>query len=161
MRDLLIKIITNASFIAIATLIIKMVIDKGLQKQKGNIDKELEEIKGVLQLRFTSEQEKLNQKRDVYIKLVDSMSIFLNNRYENESKSERIKKFQEAYDTLWLWGSDEVILAYSEFLKSYQMPVSMDVKQRNFAKCVLAMRKDLGYKSDLINEEHYEFFTIT
>ncbi|WP_034757873.1 hypothetical protein [Rossellomorea vietnamensis] len=158
--NLFISIITNVAFLSVFTLLVREFFKRGLQKQKGDLDKEIEKLKGELQLKFVSDQEKLNQKRVVYINLVDSMSVFLDNRVNHEKRTEYEESFLKSYDTVWLWGSDEVIKAFSSFLSAYRCQAPMDEIKMKFSKCVLEMRKDLGYTSEGLDESFYEFISF-
>lgn len=165
--DIFISVVTNAAFLTVFTLIVRELFKRGLQKQKGqidstlqtqkgNIDKELEKIKNDLQLDLSAKQEKLNQKRAVYINLIDSMTVFIGGRVEDEKRSEYIKKFLKDLDIVWLWGSDDVIKALSIFLKINQglMPGNL---HEAFANVVIEMRKDIGFETTTVNSTDYVY----
>jgi hypothetical protein len=180
--DFIKSIITNASFLAVFTLIVtylfnrglqkqKSVFDDQLQKQKGEIDKELEKIKSDLQLEFTNEQERLNQKRTVYINLIESMTVFIGERVPQNERVNYQKNFLNAYDVAWLWASDDVLQAISRYMQYkvennhfYFQNINIEEAKRlqllekeHFSECVLAMRKDIGFEDSILTKEHYKF----
>jgi len=158
--DILISIITNAAFITIATLVLKNYLAGRLQIQKGTIDERLESLKSDLQLKLNTEQEKVNKKREVYINLVDSMSIFIGNRVPVQQKPEYQTKFLKAYDTAWLWASDEVLTELSKYMELKIQDISGEQEKEAFAKCILAMRKDIGFLNSHITPDDYKFITF-
>ncbi|AVK95625.1 hypothetical protein FCT18_21240 [Lysinibacillus sphaericus] len=126
------------------------------------LDKKIEKFKTDLQLKFTTEQERLNQKRNVYINLIDSMAIFIGNRIPPNLQDQYKFNFLQAYDIAWLWASDEVMKAMSEFLehnmkKTTGQDWSHDKEKELFAKCILEMRKDIGFKDSKLDKIHYKF----
>ncbi|MED0824162.1 hypothetical protein [Bacillus pacificus] len=166
--DLLITIATNASFIAIATLFLKHFFNRNAQKQKGQLDKGLEEVKSNLLLHHSVEQEKLNKKREVYINLIDSMAVFIGERIPAEQEAEYKQKFLQAYDTSWLWASDEVLTALSIYMKfkaetDNRALSTVELQQLNerekelFARCIIAIRKDIGFSETTVKVEDYGF----
>ncbi|PEV47419.1 MULTISPECIES: hypothetical protein [Bacillus cereus group] len=166
--DLLITVVTNASVITIATLFLKHFFNRNAQKQKGQLDKGLEEVKSDLLLHNSVEQEKLNKKREVYINLIDSMAVFIGNRIPTEQEAAYKQKFLQAYDTSWLWASDEVLKALSMYMKfkaetDNRASSAVELQQLNeqekelFAKCILAIRKDIGFSETTVELEDYRF----
>jgi hypothetical protein len=154
--DLLINIVTNASFLGLFTLIITEIFKRRLQTHKGEIDKEIESLKGDLQFKLFSEQDKLNQKRDVYISLIDTMSVFVDGRVDESGKRDYINKFLKAHDIVWLWGSDNVIKALSHFLKVNQ-GLSPGNLHEAYSQVVIEMRKDIGFESTEVFTDDYVY----
>ncbi|KZE66172.1 hypothetical protein AWM68_07300 [Fictibacillus phosphorivorans] len=180
--DLLKSIITNAAFLAVFTLIVTYLFNRGLQKQKsqfddqlqkqkGEIDKEIEILKNVLQLELSNEQEKLNQKRNVYINLINTMAVFIGMRIPENKRIEYQENFLKAYDVAWLWASDDVLQALSRYLQykieinhlvGQKLPIEevnrvYSLEKEYFSECVLAIRKDIGFKDTILNKDHYKF----
>lgn len=165
----LISIITNAAFLGLFTVIVRFMFNRGLQKQKGKLDKELEKLKSDLQLQFSNEQERLNQKRNVYIDLINTMTIFIGERVSEDERNEYQKNFLKAYDVAWLWASDEVLQALSRYM---QFKINREHSNQNlfqdedlaekeyFSECVLAIRKDLGFKETILTKEDYKFINF-
>ena len=183
--DLFISIITNAAFLGVFTLIVGYMFNRGLQKQKskfddqlqnqkGEIDKEIEKLKNVLQLELSNEQERLDQKRNVYINLINTMAVFIGKRIIENERVEYQKNFLKAYDVAWMWASDEVLLALSNYMQfkienSHFVGQSLPLEEKNrlqllekehFSDCVLAIRKDLGFTDTILNKEHYKFINF-
>jgi len=157
LKELLISILTNGVFITTATLFIKHFQSRNLQKQKNQLEKEIEQLKSDLLFETAVEQEKLNKKREIYVNLVDSMAIFIGFRVEESERIEYQKKFLKAYDTVWLWGSDEVLKALSNYMELKTNNVSGDLEKEAFAQCIIAMRKDIGFSETTITETNYKF----
>lgn len=95
------------------------------------------------------EIEATSRKRDIYSKLAINMRVFL--KSHDIQKSDRREAFLEAYDEAFLWASDDVVGEIGHFIdllvkdKAEPDKVSMKDKQEAYAKCLLAMRKDVGY----------------
>ncbi|EST12196.1 hypothetical protein [Sporolactobacillus laevolacticus] len=116
-------------------------------------------------------QDKLVQKRDVYIELVNSMRIFIKDDGFNAHESrDNQRKFLKAYDQSWLWSSDRVQHSLSEYMQfkityNEQIEKLSDEEknqkkleeQKLFAKCVLEMRKDIGFQDTDLTVEDYKF----
>lgn len=183
--DLIKSIITNASFLAVFTLIVRYLFNRGLQKQKsafddqlqkqkGEIDIELEKLKSGLQLEFSNEQERLNQKRNIYINLINSMAVFIGKRIPENERVEFQKNFLTAYDVSWLWASDDVLLALSRYMQfkiennhlyCQNSPIEeqlrlQSLEKEHFAESVLAIRKDIGFTDTILTSEHYKFINF-
>lgn len=183
--DFVISIITDAAFLSVFTLIVGYMFNRGLQKQKsrfddqlqkqkGEIDKELEKLKSDLQLEFSHEQERLNQKRNVYINLINSMAIFIGKRVPENAQIEYQNNFLKAYDASWLWASDEVLLALSRYMQykvennhlvgqsisTEELTRLQSIENELFSECVLALRKDIGFTDTAITKEHYKFINF-
>lgn len=169
--DIIKLIITNAVFISLFTLLIRHFFNKGLQKQKGEFESDLERLKTELQLEFSNKQELLNLKRNVYINLIDTMSIFLKDRVPVQDLDTYQKSFLKAYDTSWLWASDEVLINFSKFMQfkldnsnenmstytQEQRVQTQVVEKKLFSECILAIRKDIGFPNTIITNDHYRF----
>lgn len=182
--DLLKSIITNAAFLALFSLIVGYMFNRGLQKQKrefdnqlqkqkGEIDKEIEKLKSNLQLKFSNEQERLNQKRAVYTNLINTMAVFIGKRVPENERVEFQKNFLKAYDVAWLWASDDVLLALSRYmhfkvqndrLSGQMLPEeairSQSLEKEHFSECVLAIRRDIGFTDSTLTNEHYQFINF-
>ncbi|WP_336046760.1 hypothetical protein [Solibacillus ferritrahens] len=176
-----ISIITNAAFIGIFTLIIGNMFNRGLQKQKlefdnqllkqkGEIDKEIEKLKRNLELEFSNELERLTQKRNAYIDLINTMAVFIGKRVDENERVEYQKKFLKAYDASWLWASDEVLLALSNYmqfkintnnlLNELTQQEIQSLEKELFSECILKMRKDIGFTESSLTNEHYKFINF-
>ncbi|MEB2493831.1 hypothetical protein SOP93_22120 [Peribacillus frigoritolerans] len=183
--DLFKSIITNAAFLGVFTLIVGYMFNRGLQKQKrkfddqllkqkGEIDKEIEKLKGDLQLEFSKEQERLNQKRNVYINLINTMAVFIGKRVPENERVDYQKNFLKAYDVSWLWASDDVLLALSRYMQfkiennhlfGQNLPVEEArrlqlLEKEYFSDCVLVIRKDIGFTESILTKEDYKFINF-
>lgn len=149
----LVSILTNAIFITLATIILRHYLSKNLQK-------DLEKLKSDLQIEQNSTQEILNKKRTVYIELVESMSIFIGNRIPDQEQEIYKKRFLNAYDTSWLWASDTVLKALSNYMALKHNPSTEEEEKLAFANLVMEMRKDLNFTSSAISVEDYKFISF-
>lgn len=128
-------------------------------------------VKAFTEIYLKKKTEKDNKKRELYISLVDSMNVFIEGRDNSKAKKDQ---FQYNYSQLWLWASDDVIQSTNELLK-HQIALSLkrnavenssekieavDKTKIIYAKTVLKMRKDLGYKSKHLSEQDYQFISL-
>lgn len=151
----LITIIINIIVLAIIAFInYKFYLN--LNTHQNNLSTELEKLKTELTLSEKSEEEKLNQKRDVYISLINTMSIFVDGRTSQEEKDKYIRDFLNDYDTVWLWGNEDVILALSYFLRINHR-IDIGDPHEAYANVILEMRRDLGLNINNLSPTHYEF----
>ena len=147
----------------LGSIVTLLIINTGISK--FYFDKKIEKMKTDLQIHFTTEQERLNQKRNVYATLISSMAIFLNNRVDQNSEAQYKQTFLHAYDAAWLWANDEVLTALSAFLQ-YNMNKNLgnewnvDIEKELFAKCILEMRKDIGFKKTKLKSGEYKFINF-
>lgn len=153
--SLVISIITNAVFVAMATLFLNHYLNKNLQKR-------LEELKSRLQIEQVTTQEMLNKKRQVYIDLVESMTIFIGQRIPTEEQLTFKRKFLNAYDASWLWASDSVLKSLSDYMDlKLKTEIITEVEEKAaFANVVMEMRKDLGFSSSQITIDDYKFINL-
>lgn len=120
-------------------------------------------MQAIIDLRHYKEQDKLNQKREVYIELVESMSIFINGRVNVENRKEYERRFLKAYDKSWLWASDTVLRVLSEYMQFKLDHVNnndVNEEKRLFIKCILEMRKDIGFENTDMNFSDYKFINF-
>ena len=103
----------------------------------------------------SKDMEATRRKRDVYSRLAINMRVFLAGH--DITKDDRRLKFLDTYDEAFLWASDEVIEQIGQFLdlieKDTSKPssVPMPDKRKTYAKCLTAMRKDVGYPKTAAN----------
>ncbi|HCO95908.1 MAG TPA: hypothetical protein DIU00_18555 [Phycisphaerales bacterium] len=103
----------------------------------------------------SKKMEATRRKRDVYSKLAVNMRVFLASH--DITKDDRRIKFLNTYDEAFLWASDEVIEQVGRFLdlieKDTSKPssVPMSAKRETYAKCLIIMRKDVGYPKTSAN----------
>lgn len=150
--NLLQSILTNAVFIGIATLILQHFLSRNLQN-------DVEKLKSNLQMEQVTAQEMLNKKRAVYIELMESMSVFIGERIPDHELEAYKRKFLNAYDASWLWASDSVIKALSEYMTVKINSTTEDEEKVAFKNLVIEMRKDLGFSSE-ITSDNYKFITF-
>lgn len=127
--------------------------------------------KAFTEIYLKKKTEKENKKREVYMSLVDSMDVFIEGRDCSKPKRDQ---FLYSYSQLWLWASDDVILSTNELLK-HQISLcskrngvennsgeidAVDKTKIIYAKTVLKMRKDLGYKSKRLTEDDYQYVSF-
>lgn len=115
----------------------------------------------IIDLEKYKEQDKLNQKRDVYVELIHSMAVFINGRVPADLESKYKQEYLNAYDKAWLWASDSVLEVLSEYMQFKLDKINDQQKEKTlFAKCVLEMRKDLGFSSSKITIDNYKFINF-
>lgn len=154
--ELTLNILSNALLVTILGIIINYIFKSKLDSQQNNFQEKLESLKTDLHLSSMREQDKIEQKREVYISLIDTMSIFIKDRVEADKQDQYIRKFLKDYDTVWLWGNDDVIKAISYFLKINNKKDTGDIHQA-YANVIVEMRKDLGFKNTNVKPIDYEF----
>lgn len=157
--DIIKIIITNTIFLGALSILAKFYFDNKLEKLKVD-----------LQLKFTNEQERINQKRMVYINLINTMAIFIGSRVSQEEQPQYKTNFLKAYDIAWLWASDEVLKSLSIYLQ-FNMEKDKRVEQSSddekieiqreekelFVNCILSMRKDIGFLDSSLDVGLYKF----
>lgn len=120
-------------------------------------------IKYFLEYRQSKRLEELNKKRKVYEDAVESLGVFLSNRGTLE---EQQVKFTNAYSSIWLWAPDDVVKAFSDFLQiqinfaESNNNVDQDHLKMKDTKCVIEMRKDLGFPKTSLTSEDYKFVSF-
>lgn len=161
------QVLTSALTMALLTPLLTFFFNRGLQKQKKNFEQELERLKSSLQLEFSHEQEKLNQKRNVYIELLNTMVIFRDKQFSEEERLMYQNNFLKAYDNSWLWASEDVLLALSQFLdykiSDYDNPATATSEAQEkelISNCIFAIRKDIGFSDTTLTRDHYKFISF-
>ncbi|WP_338749830.1 hypothetical protein [Bacillus sp. FJAT-52991] len=156
-KDILLIVLGNAGLFTLLGVLFKGHFDKKLADQNGLITKEVEKLKKEVEFDFKNREELLIKKRNVYNDLVDSMSIFIGQRVPKEKQEEYQEKFLKAYDTAWLWASDDVLEELSNYMQLKIEGKTGEDEQQAFAKCVLAMRKDIGFVETKVSIDNYKF----
>lgn len=107
------------------------------------------------------EQEMREKKIPIYETLLEfSFKLFLGEKIDEEkmSEAELTKKLMQFTEQSIIWGSDEVISAWSNFRNQAlernksEHGISGQEFMNSFAKVLLAIRKDIGHKNKNINE---------
>jgi malate synthase len=152
------------------SVLVKGQIDKKTTEDRQIFEKEFEKLKNQLQLDFKNKEEALNKKREVYVNLIDSMTVFIGKRVHKDDETEYKRRFLKSYDIAWLWASDEVMLALSTYMQFKIdhgrgiVPVDGahpgEREKELFAACVLAMRRDIGFSDTTITKENYKFINF-
>lgn len=92
------------------------------------------------------------KKEALYETFVDIMYEFIYRAGVGESTEDLLPKVKTIRKDLIVWGSDEVVKTYSEFMTIAQdLPENDPTKETKISaqleKTILAIRKDLGYKN--------------
>jgi len=97
----------------------------------------------------------LNRKKKVYDDLAQSLRVFL-----NDGSDEYKRSFLACNTSVWLWGSDKVLIQLSEFLAYIQDREKDSLDQSKikslFRKIIIEMRKDVGFANTKIIEEQIQ-----
>lgn len=110
----------------------------------------LEALRSELKILSNERRDALARKRDVYGRVATSMRVFLSGTAP--STGEQKAEFMAAFDQGFLWASEEVGETLVEFLqlsvKQSQNPdaVSNDQFKDAYRECLIAMRRDCGFK---------------
>ncbi|UPW82706.1 hypothetical protein [Lysinibacillus sp. Ag94] len=160
------QVLTSALTMALLTPFLTFFFNRSLQKQKRNFEQELEHLKNYLQLEFSHEQEKLNQKRNVYKELINAMIVFSKARVSEDERIMYQNNFLKAYDNSWLWASEEVLLAVTNFI-DFKISVYGDFSASDEARekeliseCIFVIRKDIGFEDTILTKDHYRFINF-
>jgi hypothetical protein len=115
-----------------------------------------------LQTRLTRESQLLEQKRRVYQSLVQSMRLFVGDRRPAQNEE---NAFLSAYDSLWLWASDNIIQGVNELVVLLRRHaagenVSQTDLKRAYSRCVIAMRREIGFPLTGLTEADLQYITV-
>ncbi|SNY41391.1 hypothetical protein SAMN06265827_12841 [Orenia metallireducens] len=117
---------------------------------------EIEELKHI-------NKEKIDiiiRRRKIYQEVATNMRVFLSG--DPRSTEEEKKNFLQAYDSCYLWGSDEVLKVIGEFLdlniKNTDSPnINNQSKlQELYCKCLIEMRRDSGFQDTSLEIDSYK-----
>ena len=120
-------------------------------------------IKYFLDYRQSKRLEELSKKRKVYEDAVETLGIFISNRTVLKEQQD---KFMDAYSKVWLWAPDDVVRAFSDFLQiqialaTPNNKVSQNSAKMKYTKCVIEMRKDLGFPKTSLTSQDYKFVSF-
>ena len=104
-------------------------------------------LKNLLDTRSQSKAELELKKRESFKKLLDEHSELFLDFIHKKSDEEWTKSFSEMRKNILLWGSDEVLFEYAQFVKKQYRHNDVKDYELHFAKAIIAFRKELGYKN--------------
>lgn len=104
-------------------------------------------LKNLLDKKSLSKSELEQNKRESFKKLLDEHSEIFLGLFHNKPLDEWIKDYSEMRKNILLWGSDEVIYEYAQFIKKGFPQDDMKEHEMHFAKAIIAFRKEIGYKN--------------
>lgn len=87
------------------------------------------------------------KKREAFKKLLDEHSEIFFDLFDKKPLEEWIKDFSEMNKNILLWGSDEVIYEYAQYIEQRHKQDDIKGHELHFAKAILAFRKEIGYKN--------------
>ena len=115
------------------------------------LSKDIETFKN--QLRFYSESslDHLSRKRDVYVRLINSMRALLEDSEGNDQN-----EFLKAYNEVCLWAPPQVAKSISHLLAlAKEGGATQAALVGRYTACLIEMRKDCGF-----NDEKFEYHII-
>lgn len=134
---------------------IELITDK-VEKVRSQYISDIERLKSSLE----DEARRVEKRRDVYEKITDSLRIFITGHSSNQNQKDG---FLNSYSTAWLWAPDEVLKALNDFLSlqlryaQNQALVKQEEMKTAYVRCVMAMRKDVGFSDTTVGTEDYQF----
>ncbi|MEZ5528658.1 MAG: hypothetical protein R3E57_01745 [Porticoccaceae bacterium] len=156
----LIKLLGGASILLAATAwLIKSIVSVLLSKNVENYKNELritsastiEKARADLKEQLESNLDHLSRKRDVYVRLINSMRALL-----DESDIKDKAEFIRAYNETCLWAPPNVADSISNLLAlaKEKNTNQTDLVER-YTRCLLEMRKDCGF-----TDHNFEYHII-
>ena len=111
----------------------------------------LEAYRSELELLGDANRDALSRKRDVYGRVGTSMRVFLSGSIPDPGQQRR--EFMSAFDEAFLWASEEVgerLVAFVQLSVQHSADpssVSNDRFKDAYRECLIAMRRDCGFKN--------------
>ncbi len=130
-----------------------------LKEDISKITEKIEEVK----LGFYNKSHVLIKKREAYEKITSGMRIFIQGHSATETEKNAML---EVYSVAWLWADDKVIKKLNQHLdlqiqlKENPNSVTQDKLKLSYSKCILEMRKDVGYPETDIKEQDFHFLNF-
>jgi len=87
------------------------------------------------------------KKREAFKKLLDEHSEIFLDFFHKKELDEWLKDYSEMRKNILLWGSDEVIYEYAQFVEKRHKQDEIKEHELHFAKAILAFRREIGYKN--------------
>lgn len=105
------------------------------------------------------EAELLAQQRAAYQQLTSALRVFVGS---TPKSAEQEAAFLTAYDTLWLWGGDDLLETLNRFVQlNEDITAGRQVEQATlrtaYAECVIMMRRELGFPDTKVTSSNYRF----
>lgn len=95
------------------------------------------------------------KKESAYDEFVDLLYQYISAREDDTDKiiKERLTKLMKSRKNLLVWGSDEVVKNYGDFMKHTQEN-NTEFSTKALTELLKSIRKDLGYKNNKIKSDH-------
>lgn len=133
--------------------VIEIIIISSLTTATGFFFKDY--LHNLLKEKSQSKSELEQNKRESLKKLLDLHAELLIHKFENPNW---LDSFSEMSRNIILWGSDNIISEYGEYVKKHSSKEFKEILEQeiHFAKAILAFRKELGYKNkkNKVTPEH-------
>ncbi|MFN3860780.1 MAG: hypothetical protein ACK4R2_04860 [Roseateles sp.] len=117
---------------------------------------DVERLKSTL----TSEAAATERRRKVYEEMCSALRVFIEG---HESSNDAKSRFHAAYAAAWLWASDEVLNELNRFIALQRQhaanrgSVPQEQLKSAYVSTVIAMRKDAGFPSTVVQAAGYQF----
>ena len=127
-----------------------------VEKIKTNNNLHVEKIKNMMKNR----DEIISIRREVYTKMVNSLRIFISG---HESDNKHKFNFLSNYSYIWLWANDGIIKEINKFIdmqiiyKNNPGRIPQEKMKNQFTKCLIEMRRDVGFSDTQIKTDDYKF----
>lgn len=122
-------------------------------KITSDFEEEMEKLKADLTVKSVAKQEYISEKRKKHKIVIESMKGL----YTGEGTMS-IENFLEAYNTVLLWGSDDVIKKLTYFLHYYEEDSADNDKLTNIlSETIIEMRKDLDSNNTKLTTKDIAF----
>lgn len=119
----------------------------------------LERLRYDLAREFDAMKDVLVRRRELYDRTVRAMRVFL--AATRGASDEEKRAFLAAYDTCFLWASDDVLQVLRDFIDLQiahartRDPASQPRMQELYGECLAAMRRDAGFPETAVEAKDY------
>ena len=115
------------------------------------LSKDIESFKNQLRISSESSLDQLSRKRDVYVRLINSMRALL-----EESEVDGQKEFIKAYNEVCLWAPPPVANSIINLLAlAKEGGATQEKLLERYTACLVEMRKDCGF-----SDKNFEYLII-
>jgi hypothetical protein len=102
-------------------------------------------IRNRIKNKIEEKEELKTNKRESLKKLLDAHSDIVTGRHWNEKDWDA--KFSDMSKDILLWASDDILIEYGIYMQKRLKDNKIEDHELNFARMILAFRKDIGYKN--------------
>jgi len=130
-----------------------------METDRAKWAKEIESIKAQLELARHSEHDLLIRQREIYQRVIESMRVFLS--ATTPATEDQKREFTSAYDSSFLWASDDVLACLGNFLdlirKHTANPgsVNQSEMQEAYAEAIITLRRDTSLSTTGLQPDSY------